>query len=169
MQALSALPKAAVDLQPGTYKYKATIDVGGQQIPLSVSTTITEEGGGWTATDVIDTPNGPVTQISSMEKVTLMARKLGVKQGPVSIDLSFADNKAAGNMNMNGQDRPISVDLGGPLFAEGAGAKQSLSCLPLAEGYSTTFRNFDVQTAKSEADAVEGDGRGKSDGPRGHV
>jgi dipeptidyl aminopeptidase/acylaminoacyl peptidase len=142
------LPKAAVDLQPGTYKYKAMIEVGGQQIPLSVSTTIAEEGGGWTATDVIDTPNGSVTQISSMEKVTLMARKLGVKQGPVSIDLSFADNKAAGNMNTNGQDRPISVDLGGPLFAEGAGAKQSLSCLPLAEGYSTTFRNFDVQQQK---------------------
>jgi hypothetical protein len=40
------------------------------------------------------------------------------------------------------------VDLGGPLFAEAAGAKQSISCLPLAEGYSTTFRNFDVQTQK---------------------
>jgi hypothetical protein len=40
------------------------------------------------------------------------------------------------------------VDLGGPLFAEGAGAKESLTCLPLAEGYSTTYRNFDVQKQK---------------------
>jgi len=142
------LPKAAVDLQPGTFKYKATIEAGGQTIPLSVSTTIAEDGGGWTATDVIDTPNGAVTQISSLEKGTLIARKLGVKQGPVSIDLSFADNKATGNMNMNGQDRAISVDMGGPLFAEGAGAKQSLSCLPLVEGYTTTYRNFDVQQQK---------------------
>ncbi len=142
------LPKAAVDLQPGTFKYKATIETGGQTFPLNVSTTIAEDGGAWTATDVIDTPNGPVTQISSLEKGTLIARKLGVKQGPVSIDLSFADNKATGNMNMNGQDRPISVDMGGPLFAEGAGAKQSLSCLPLVEGYTTTYRNFDVQQQK---------------------
>ncbi|HEX3092446.1 MAG TPA: alpha/beta fold hydrolase [Candidatus Angelobacter sp.] len=142
------LPKAAVDLQPGTFKYKATIEVGGQTVPLSVSTTIAEDGGGWTATDVINTPNGEVTQISSLEKGTLIARKLGVKQGPVSIDLSFADNKATGNMNANGQDRAISVDMGGPLFAEGAGAKQSLSCLPLVEGYTTTYRNFDVQQQK---------------------
>jgi dipeptidyl aminopeptidase/acylaminoacyl peptidase len=142
------LPKAAVDLQPGTFKYKATIEVGGQTVPLSVSTTIAEDGGGWTATDVINTPNGDVTQISSLEKGTLIARKLGVKQGPVSIDLSFADNKATGNMNANGQDRAISVDMGGPLFAEGAGAKQSLSCLPLVEGYTTTYRNFDVQQQK---------------------
>jgi len=27
-------------------------------------------------------------------------------------------------------------------------AKQALSCLPLAEGYSTTYRNFDVQQQK---------------------
>jgi hypothetical protein len=51
-------------------------------------------------------------------------------------------------MNMNGTDRPIAVDLGGPLFAEGPGAKQAISTLPLAEGYSTTFRNFDVQQQK---------------------
>ncbi len=142
------LPKAAFDLQPGIFKYKAMIAVSGQQVALSVSTTIAEEGGGWIATDVIETPNGPVTQISSMDKGTLIARKLGLKQGPVSIDLSFAGDKAAGTSNMGGKDTPISVDLGGPLFAQGAGAKQSLASLPLAEGYSTTYRNFDVQKQK---------------------
>ncbi|HLK53119.1 MAG TPA: S9 family peptidase, partial [Candidatus Angelobacter sp.] len=120
----------------------------GQQVPLSLSTTIAEEAGGWTATDVIDTPNGSVTQISSMDKGTLIARKVGVKQGPVSIDVSFAGNKASGNVNMSGKDTPVSVDLGGPLFAEGAGAKESIACLPLVEGYSATFRNFDVQKQK---------------------
>jgi hypothetical protein len=69
-------------------------------------------------------------------------------QGPVAIDLDFAGNKAAGKMSMNGQDRPIAVDLGGPLFADAAGSDQVIACLPLAEGYSTTFRNFDVQTQK---------------------
>jgi hypothetical protein len=49
---------------------------------------------------------------------------------------------------MNGQDKTIAVDLGGPLFADAAGADQVIACLPLAEGYSTTFRNFDVQTQK---------------------
>jgi hypothetical protein len=142
------LPKAAFDLQPGIFKYKAMIAISGQQVALTVSTTIAEEGGGWIATDVIDTPNGPVTQISSIDKGTLIARKLGLKQGPVSIDLNFAGDKAAVTSNMSGKDTPISLDLGGPLFAQGAGAKQSLASLPLAEGYSTTYRNFDVQKQK---------------------
>ncbi|HEY6306219.1 MAG TPA: alpha/beta fold hydrolase [Candidatus Angelobacter sp.] len=141
-------PKPATDLQEGTYKYKATVAMGGQTIPLSVSTVITEEGGAWTATDVIDTPNGSVTQVSILEKGTLIERKVSLKQGPVAIDLSFAGDKASGNMNMNGQNQVISVDLGGPLFADSAGAKQAISCLPLAEGYSATYRNFDVLKQK---------------------
>jgi dipeptidyl aminopeptidase/acylaminoacyl peptidase len=142
------VPKLAMDPQAGTYKYQAKIEAGGQQISLKISSTMAEEGGAWTATDVMETPNGAVTEISTLEKGTLIARKLNVKQGPVTVDLNFGGDKASGNMNMNGQDRPISVDLGGPLFADAAGAKPSISCLPLAEGYRTTFRNFDVQKQK---------------------
>jgi len=49
---------------------------------------------------------------------------------------------------MNGKDQPILVDLGGPLFADAAGAKQSISCLPLDKGFSATYRNFDVLKQK---------------------
>jgi dipeptidyl aminopeptidase/acylaminoacyl peptidase len=141
-------PKVAKDLEAGTYKYQANVEAGGQKIALSVSTTIAEDGGSWVATDVIDTPQGSVTEVSTMEKGTLIARKLNLKQGPVTVDVNFSGDKAAGNMNMNGQDKPISVDLGGPLFADAAGSKQSIACLPLAEGYSATFRNFDVMKQK---------------------
>ena len=141
-------PKTARDLEAGTYKYQAKIEMGGQQVALSVSTTIAEDGGSWVATDVIDTPEGAVTEVSTMEKGTLIARKLSLKQGPVSVDVNFSGGKADGNMNMNGQDKPISVDLGGPLFADAAGSKQSIACLPLAEGFSANYRNFDVLKQK---------------------
>jgi hypothetical protein len=71
-----------------------------------------------------------------------------MQQGPVAIELEFKDDKAAGSMKVQGKDKPIAVDLGGPLFADAAGSGHSIACLPLAEGYSTTFRNFDVQTQK---------------------
>lgn len=142
------VPKLAMDLQPGTYKYQAKIETGGQKISLTISTTIAEDGGAWTATDVMETPNGTITGTSTLEKGSLIERKLSLKQGPVAIDLNFAGDKAVGNMNMSGKDQPISVDLGGPLFADSAASKQSISCLPLAEGYSTTYRNFDVQKQK---------------------
>jgi Prolyl oligopeptidase family len=141
-------PKPVSDLQPGTYNYQAQVETGGQKIPLKISTTIKEDAGNWTAVDTIETPQGPATDTATLEKGTLILRKRSLMQGPVTITLDFAGNKATGNMSVAGSDKPISVDLGGPLFADAAGSKQAISCLPLAEGYSTSFRNFDVQKQK---------------------
>jgi hypothetical protein len=96
----------------------------------------------------METPGGTATDTATIEKTTLILRKRNVTQGPVVIDLDFSGDKAAGKMSMNGQDRPVAVDLGGPLFADGPGADQAIASLPLAVGYSTTFRNFDFQTQK---------------------
>ncbi|HEX6803704.1 MAG TPA: alpha/beta fold hydrolase [Terriglobales bacterium] len=141
-------PKPASDLQAATYKYQVKIAVGGQEMNLKLATAIQDVGGSWVATDQTDTPQGAAVDTATLEKGTLVVLKRNIKQGPVVIDLDFAGNKAVGKMSMNGQDRPVNVDLGGPLFADAAGGDQVISCLPLAEGYSTTFRNFDVQTQK---------------------
>jgi dipeptidyl aminopeptidase/acylaminoacyl peptidase len=144
------LPKTAVDLTPGTYKYKAMMVAGTQQIPLTISTTIQEENGAWTATDTMEGPMGQAVDTATLEKGTLVLRKRNVKQGPMTIALQFTDNKANGTMNIGGQDKPVAVDLGGPLFADAAGAVHSMACLPLAEGYTTNFRNFDVRRQKEK-------------------
>ena len=52
--------------------------------------------------------------------------------------------------NFNGQPKPIMVDVGGIVFADGAGAFNVLAMLPLAPNYSTTFLNFDVQKQKPQ-------------------
>jgi dipeptidyl aminopeptidase/acylaminoacyl peptidase len=141
-------PKPVADLQSSSSKYQVKIAVNGQEIPLSLSTTIKEDNGAWTATDTLDTPNGQVVDTAVIEKGSLIVRKQSVKQGPVSVNLDFAGNKASGSMSMNGQDKSISVDLGGPLFADAAGSQEVIGCLPLAEGYTATYRNFDVQQQK---------------------
>jgi dienelactone hydrolase len=141
-------PRPATDLQTASYKYQVKIEVGGQQINIKANTAIQDAGTQWSITDQMDTPMGSVTDVTNVEKGSLVVLKRNVKQGPTIIDLDFAGNKALGKMSMNGQDHPIDVDLGGPLFADAAGGDQVISCLPLAEGYSTSFRNFDVQTQK---------------------
>lgn len=141
-------PKPAIELEPGTYNYQVKLEVGGQEVKMKLSTAIQVSAGSIVAVDSIDTPQGTVTDTATLEKGTLLLLKRRVKQDLLAIDLDFAGNKAAGKMSMNGQDRPIAVDLGGPLFADAAGSNQVIACLPLAEGYSTTFRNFDVQTQK---------------------
>jgi dipeptidyl aminopeptidase/acylaminoacyl peptidase len=141
-------PKPTSDLQPGTYSYQVTIEVGGQKINIKVSTAITDGGTSWTAVDTMETPQGTATDTASIAKSSLLVEKRSLKQGAVDIELAFAGDKATGTVSMNGQQQPIAVDLGGPVFADAAGADQVIARLPLAVGYATTFRNFDVQTQK---------------------
>jgi len=67
------------------------------------------------------------------------------------VKLDFKDGKATGTLNINGQEKPVAVDLGGDLYADGAGAHLTLAALPLTEGYATRYRNFDVQAQKVKA------------------
>jgi dipeptidyl aminopeptidase/acylaminoacyl peptidase len=142
------VPKATSDLQPGSYHYQVKLEMNGNSIPLKIATTIKEEDGAWTVTDVTETPMGPVSDAAVLEKGSLIVQKRSVKQGPMSIQVEYKDNKATGSFSMNGQDKPIAADMGGPVFADSVGAAQSIACLPLAENYSATFRNFDLQKQK---------------------
>jgi dipeptidyl aminopeptidase/acylaminoacyl peptidase len=142
------LPKPATDLKAGVWHYKMKVEMGGQQMDLKLTTTIKDGDAGWTATDAVETPQGTMNDTDTLDKGSLTLRKRTVTQGPVVIDVDFSGGKAAGKMSMNGQDRPIAVDLGGALFADGAAGNQIVATLPLAEGYTTTYRNFDLQTQK---------------------
>ena len=150
MTSTSDIPKPAVDLRPGTYNYKASIAFGGQNIPLTLTTDIKEENGAWTVLDTAQTPQGEITDLSTIEKGTLLLKRRLIKQGPATIEINVAPNKLTGSTIMNGQATPIDTDPGGALFADGAGAFEVLASLPLADGYSLSFRNFDVQKQKTQ-------------------
>jgi hypothetical protein len=144
------VPKLAVDLRAASYRFQVEFDNGGQQQSMNLSTTIREDNGAWTATDVVDMPNGQMTDISTLERRSLKLRKRTLKQGSVVVNLDFSDDKAGGSLSINGVQQPISADLGGPLFADSAGWPEVIACLPLAEGYVTSFRNFDLQKHRSK-------------------
>jgi len=141
-------PKPTVDLAAGTSSYKGTIAAGGQNMPISLTRTVKEDAGTWVVTDSATLPMGQALDTTVVDKTTLVVTKRTLKQGPVEIDVAFKDGKVAGTFSMNGQSKPIAADLGGVLFADGAGAADVLARLPLAEGYTTTYRNFDLQKQK---------------------
>ncbi|MBK8794288.1 MAG: hypothetical protein IPN59_14525 [Holophaga sp.] len=64
------------------------------------------------------------------------------------LEVTFKDGKATGTMTLNGTAKPISVETGGEVFAEGAGSDDVIATLPLAEGYQVIFRNFDLLKQK---------------------
>jgi dienelactone hydrolase len=151
----STFPTAEKALTPGTYKYQAKISVGGQEIPIKMSTTIKEEGDAYIAVDAMETPMGQVTDEARLDKKTLRVMKRSIKQGPVAIEVGYEATQAKGKMAMNGQEQAIDVATGGELFADAAGAQQSLGALPLAVGYKATYRNFDLQRRKAKLMQVE--------------
>lgn len=146
----TAEAKPASDLQPGSYNYKASIALGPQSIPLTLKTEIKDAGANWMVTETADTPQGQIVDTSTIEKGTLALIHRSINQGPMVIELDFKDNKAVGTMTMNGQAKPISVDVGGVILADGAGTFDVIGRLPLAAGYTTSLRNFDVQKQKVE-------------------
>ena len=137
-------PKPSAALKPGTEKYKGRIEAGGQTIPMDITSTVTDQNGAWVVNETSAMPMGTMTDEATIDKGTLLLRKRVIHQGPAVVEVQFADNKATGKMTMNGQERPITADLGGSLFADGPGSAAVIAALPLAEGYTTTYRNFDI-------------------------
>ena len=141
-------PTPAVDLHPGTSNYKASIAMGGQAIPLTITSEIKDGGASWIITEIAVTPQGPISDTSTIRKGSLIVTHRSITQGPVVIEIDFKENKATGTMTVSGTPKPIAVDLGGDVFADGGGAFDVIATLPLAEGYSVSFRNLDVEKQK---------------------
>lgn len=144
VEVAASAPKPAVDLTPGTQTYKARLEAGGQTIPMDVTHTVVAGDGVWLVTETATMPMGSMSEESTVGKGTLIVQKRVIHQGPATVEVAFANDKATGKMSMNGQDRPIAADLGGVIFADGAATNDAIAALPLAEGYTTAFRNFDV-------------------------
>src|SRR5262249_12144796 len=124
--------------------------LGGQEIPLTVKTDIKEENGAWTVNETAQTPQGEIVDVSTIEKGSLLLKRRFIKQGPMTMEINVAPNKLTGATTMNGQSKPIEADPGGALFADGAGTFEVIASLPLADGYSLSFRNFDLQKQKPQ-------------------
>ena len=143
-------PKPTRPLVEATYKYEGKIAMGGQELAIKLSTSIQEKGGNWLATDSMETPMGMVKDESTLDKSALQVMKRSIHQGPAVVEISYSEGRAKGTLSMNGQDKPIDAETGGPLFADAAGAQQSIAALPLAEGYTAVYRNFDIQKQKQK-------------------
>ncbi|MDQ3211545.1 MAG: S9 family peptidase [Acidobacteriota bacterium] len=142
-------PTATQPLVAGSSTYNTVIAMGGQSMKMETTTTVAEQGNTWLVTESAKTPQGDVVDSGVLDKDSLTVRSREIRQGPMHIKLSFEGGKASGSMAMGGQEKPVAAELGGTLFADGAGAYPSIAVLPLKEGYSTTFRNFDVMKQKS--------------------
>jgi hypothetical protein len=136
-------------LAAGTFSYAGTLASGAQSMPITMTRTVKQDAGGWVVTDAAKMAMGEMSETATYAKGTLAPMKRSIRQGPVAIEIVFDGSKATGTMAMGAAPKPIAVDLGGAVFADGAGSHETLARLPLADGYSVTFRNLDIQRQKA--------------------
>ena len=142
------LPQPAFPPQPETLRYQAKLSMGGQEMPLTVTTTIRRHDGAWQTVEVAEGPMGKMTETAELDGTTLSLRRRTIEQEPLAVELDYREGGVAGKMCLNGQEHSIAADLGGATFAEGAAGLVVAGCLPLAEGYSAVFRHFDLESQK---------------------
>ncbi len=144
----AGVPKAVAAWSAGTVRYQGKIEAGGQTMDIGLTQEVEDQGAVWRVTAVAKLPMGDATDVTTLDKKTLVPRTRSLKQGPVTIELTFAEGKATGSMAMGSDAKPVSAALGGELFADGAGGQEALAALALAEGFAVTYRNFDVRQQK---------------------
>jgi dipeptidyl aminopeptidase/acylaminoacyl peptidase len=145
-----ATPEPVKPLEAYTVKYASTINAGGQEMAVDSELTIAEEGETWVLTESASMPMGDVKDRTVVDGESLVVLSRKIEQGPVTIEVDVAEGTLEGTMLMGGEERPISVDLEGPLFGDGAGAGHVIGRLPLEVGYEAIYRIFDVQTAQAK-------------------
>ena len=147
-------PIPVEDLKPGKFAYKTSLQAGGQNISMDKTTDIVTEGDNWKVTESLVSPMGTMSDETVLTKKTLTPIKRTAKQGPATIEMAYSADKVTGSMNMGGNAKAFDTKSEGPMFADGGGAAVVLASLPLKEGYTTTYRNFDIQSQKPKIFAL---------------
>ncbi len=109
------VPAVVAALEPGTYHFNAVLDLGGQQLSLTLTTEVREDEAGFEVTESIDSPMVQSNDSATLDKTSLVVLKSSQHEG--------AD--------------PAGV------FADGPGSWFVLACLPLEEGYTVVYRTFE--------------------------
>jgi len=98
------LPKPVANPTAGTWRYRATDAIPSGTYHSTFSITIKDEGPAWVVDTTMEFPDGPVTDVSTLEKGTLILRKELFKHFPkpgqpwktVMMKLDFTASKVTG-------------------------------------------------------------------------
>jgi dipeptidyl aminopeptidase/acylaminoacyl peptidase len=140
------LPALAGTLPAGVSRMNSRIEMHGQTLSMEATREVKEEGDTLVIVERAKSPMGEGTDTAVLDKKTLALLRRTLQQGPLNLEVEFRDGKAKGKMAMGGQQREIDADTGGTLFVPQYG----IAALPLAEGYTTLFREFDLRQMKQK-------------------
>jgi len=145
------LPKVVAPLIEGTRTWIGKMKTGDQTMDIVVTVDVKATSDTWVIRHTVSSPGREdAVDIATLDKQTMECTRREANQGPMSMKLDTRGGKVTGSISMGGRAQAVVVDAGGPLFADGIAARQSIVSLPLADGYATTYRTFDLQQLKAK-------------------
>ncbi len=149
------LPKPVLPVEPATYFYQITIKMGPNELEATNERTVSEQADRWVIDEQISMPMGDAQDHYELQKGSLLPVKRELKQGPVTLEVDYMPEKVSGAAMVGGQEQPIEVGLEAPVYGDGGAIDLVLMSLPLEEGYTATYRTFDVQVQKVKTFELE--------------
>jgi hypothetical protein len=120
--------------------------MGGHTSEVAVTVEVKAAGDTWVIRHVVSSPGrDDAIDIGTLDKQTMECIGREAVQGPMTMKLDTKGGRVRGSITVDGHVQTIETDAGGPLFADGIAARQSIVALPLMDGYTTTYRTLDPQ------------------------
>ena len=150
---------AGESLRPATLKYSYKGQVMGR--PLEGSSTLTIAAGKqadravWTISEVSKSSFGDGKDTTVLDRRRCCRSPAACSRDPPQIEVQFTDKEAKGTMKAGPQEMPINAKLDGAVLVDGMPLNLAVGTLPLAPGYTTQLRSFDLMGSKVQVQKLE--------------
>jgi hypothetical protein len=147
------------NLKPTKLKYAGKAAVRGQEIDLEIAVGCSMVKRGdkeiWRMISEQSSVMGAATDTFDVDLGTLLPVYRGAKQGNATVSINFSDTAVEGAIIAGGQEMPVTTALDAPVYGDGTALDVVLSSLPLAPGYKTTLRMFDILSQSTSVMVLE--------------
>lgn len=139
-------------LMPATLTYSQKIELPGGTMEASttqsISSTTIDGTPAWLVVESAQSPMGAASDSVYLDRATLLPLRRVARQGPATIELTFAPGSVRGAIQAGPQRLPIDARVQGSALVTGAPLNAALGTLTLTEAYAATLETFDVLAAR---------------------
>jgi dipeptidyl aminopeptidase/acylaminoacyl peptidase len=130
-------------------RYRVAGDLQGQHLEGASTVTVAKTpNSGWTVSAVESLPQGETADTTTLALRTLLPTTRTIKQGPATVQLTYAGTSVSGNVDLGAQKVALRGSGDRMLVTNGLTLGLAVATLPLAEGYTVGLRSFDVASGQ---------------------
>ncbi len=154
-------------LEPLTLRYTQNIAIRDQNIEMAVERKIKKSllngSAVWQIVSSTQSPMGAAADTFYIDGKNLLPLKRRSQQGGSAVTIDYRADAIFGSIKMGPQEMPVDIKLKAPVLGDDVALEVTLGALPLAPGYETTIRTFDLLSQKIRPQSLKVAGLEKVD------